>query len=49
MEIKRIAVVFSLLTLTACQGAGQSSSTNENTAPTEWKFNFFTPKPCPHW
>ncbi|WP_421505981.1 DUF2931 family protein [Erwinia rhapontici] len=47
MEIKHIAGLLSLLTLTACQGAGQSSSTTENTAPTEWRFNFFTPLALP--
>jgi len=47
MEIKRIAVLLSLLTLTACQGADQANKTAQNTEPTEWKFNFFTPKALP--
>ena len=47
MEIKRIAGLLSLLTLTACQGAGQPNKTTQNMEPTEWKFNFFTPKALP--
>ncbi|TDS92948.1 DUF2931 family protein [Erwinia rhapontici] len=47
MEIKRIAGLLSLLTLTACQGADQANKTAQNTEPTEWKFNFFTPKALP--
>jgi len=47
MEIKRIAVLLSLLTLTACQGAGQPNKATQNTEPTEWKFNFFTPRALP--
>ena len=47
MEIKRIAVLLSLLTLTACQGADQANKTALDAEPTEWKFNFFTPKGLP--
>ncbi|MGB8665848.1 MAG: hypothetical protein WCD24_14015 [Serratia inhibens] len=48
MEITRIAGLLSLLTLTACQGAGQSNATiAKNEVPTEWRFNFFTPKALP--
>ncbi|WP_421504504.1 DUF2931 family protein [Erwinia rhapontici] len=47
MEIKRIAGLLSLLILTACQGAGQTNKAAQNTEPTEWKFNFFTPKALP--
>ncbi|WP_431022611.1 DUF2931 domain-containing protein [Erwinia rhapontici] len=47
MEIKRIAGLLSLLILTACQGAGQPNKTTQNMEPTEWKFNFFTPKALP--
>ncbi|MGR2855582.1 DUF2931 family protein [Erwinia sp. 1181_3] len=47
MEIKQIAVLLSLLTLTACQGADQANKTTQDPEPTEWKFNFFTPKALP--
>ncbi|BCQ39944.1 hypothetical protein ERHA54_25470 [Erwinia rhapontici] len=47
MEIKRIAVLLSLLTLTACQGADQANKTALDAEPTEWKFNFFTAKGLP--
>ncbi|WP_456309670.1 DUF2931 family protein [Serratia proteamaculans] len=47
MEIKRIAVLLSLMTLTACQGAGQANKAAQNTEPKEWAFSFFTPKSLP--
>ncbi|WP_455812625.1 DUF2931 family protein [Pseudomonas graminis] len=47
MEIKRIALLASLLALTACQGAGKASKTDQHAEPTEWKFNFFTPNALP--
>ncbi|WP_456311069.1 DUF2931 family protein [Serratia proteamaculans] len=47
MATKRVIGLLSLLALTACQGAGQSNTTVQNNAPTEWKFNFFTPKALP--
>ncbi|HEY3985677.1 DUF2931 family protein [Cedecea sp.] len=48
MEIKRLAGLISLLTLTACHSAGQSGAAPaKSDAPTEWKFNFFTPKALP--
>lgn len=43
MEIKRIAVLLSVLILTACQGVDQANKTALDAEPTEWKFNFFTP------
>ncbi|WP_455813213.1 DUF2931 family protein [Pseudomonas graminis] len=43
MEIKRLTVLISFSMLTACQGVSQASKTVQNTEPTEWKFNFFTP------
>ncbi|VEA68914.1 Protein of uncharacterised function (DUF2931) [Serratia plymuthica] len=48
MEIMRLAGLFSVLTLTACQGAGQPNvAAVKSDVPTEWKFNFFTPKALP--
>jgi len=47
MDIIRIAVVFLLLTLTACHGRGQVRSADKPGAPTEWWFHFFTPKALP--
>ncbi|MEE4408008.1 MULTISPECIES: DUF2931 family protein [unclassified Serratia (in: enterobacteria)] len=48
MEIMRLAGLLSVLTLTACQGAGQPNATAaKSDVPTEWKFNFFTPKALP--
>ena len=47
MEIKSIAGLLSLLILTACQGAGQTNKATQNMEPTEWKFNFFTPRALP--
>ncbi|MGQ8775837.1 DUF2931 family protein [Serratia sp. NA_112.1] len=48
MEIMRLAGLLSVLTLTACQGAGQPDAVAvKNNVPTEWEFNFFTPKALP--
>lgn len=48
MEIIRLAGLFALLGLTACHGAGQpNAAAAKNYEPTEWKFNFFTPKALP--
>ncbi|MGQ8775839.1 DUF2931 family protein [Serratia sp. NA_112.1] len=48
MEIIRLAGLFSVLTLTACQGAGQSNvAAVKNDVPTAWRFIFFTPKALP--
>ncbi|MNG87593.1 hypothetical protein D3C79_464070 [compost metagenome] len=48
MEIIRLAGLLSVLTLTACQGAGQPNvAAVKSDVPTEWKFNFFTPKALP--
>ncbi|MEE4408005.1 MULTISPECIES: DUF2931 family protein [unclassified Serratia (in: enterobacteria)] len=48
MEIMRLAGLLSVLTLTACQGAGQPDVVAvKSDVPTEWKFNFFTPKALP--
>ncbi|MGQ8775838.1 DUF2931 family protein [Serratia sp. NA_112.1] len=48
MEIMRLAGLLSVLTLTACQGAGQPNvAAVKNDVPTEWRFNFFTPQALP--
>lgn len=48
MEVTRIAGLLSLLMLTACHGAGQPDvAAVKNDIPTEWRFNFFTPKALP--
>ncbi|MEE4408004.1 MULTISPECIES: DUF2931 family protein [unclassified Serratia (in: enterobacteria)] len=48
MEIMRLAGLLSVLTLTACQGAGQPNvAAVKNDVPTEWNFNFFTPQALP--
>ncbi|QCR38818.1 DUF2931 family protein [Nissabacter sp. SGAir0207] len=47
MEIIRIACLLPLLALTACQGKSSASTTAQNDEPTEWTFNFFTPKALP--
>ncbi|MGQ8775840.1 DUF2931 family protein [Serratia sp. NA_112.1] len=48
MGIMRLAGLLSVLTLTACQGAGQPNvAAVKNDVPTEWRFNFFTPKALP--
>lgn len=47
MEITRLAGLLSVLVLTACHGAGQSNAIVKNDVPTEWQFNFFTPKALP--
>ena len=48
MEIKRVAGFITLLILTGCHGAGQTVPAVVKTdAPSEWKFNFFTPKALP--
>ena len=48
MEITRLAGLLSVLALTACHGAGQPNAVAvKNDVPTEWKFDFFTPKALP--
>jgi len=48
MEITRLAGSLLVLMLTACHGAGKTDATlPQNNVPTEWKFNFFTPKALP--
>ncbi len=48
MEITRLAGLLSVLALTACNGVGQPNAVAaKNDVPTEWKFDFFTPKALP--
>ncbi len=48
MEIIRLAGLLSVLALTACNGAGQPNvAAVKSDVPTEWKFDFFTPKALP--
>lgn len=47
MEITRFAGLLSVLTLTACHGAGQPNTAAQNGVPIKWTFNFFTPKALP--
>jgi len=48
MEITRLAGSLLIIMLTACHGAGKTDATlPQNNVPTEWKFNFFTPKALP--
>ncbi|WPA30920.1 DUF2931 family protein (plasmid) [Klebsiella quasipneumoniae] len=47
MEIIRLASLIPVLVLTACHGTDQPNTSVKNDVPTEWKFNFFTPKALP--
>lgn len=47
MNIKHLIGLVLLLMLAACQGADPSNKRAENTEPTAWKFNFFSPKALP--
>ncbi|WP_312239757.1 DUF2931 family protein [Pantoea sp.] len=47
MEIIRLAGLIPVLMLTACHGTDQPNTSVKNDVPTEWKFNFFTPKALP--
>lgn len=47
MEIIRVAWLFPLLILTACQGKSLSDTAAQNDEPTEWTFDFFTPRALP--
>jgi len=47
MEIIRLAGLIPVLVLTACHGTDQPNTSVKNDVPTEWKFNFFTPKALP--
>jgi hypothetical protein len=47
MEMIRVAWLLPLLSLTACQGSASPDTTAQNGMPTEWTFDFFTPKALP--
>jgi hypothetical protein len=47
MEIKRMAGLFTILALTGCQGEAHTTGAPQNDEPTEWTFDFFTPKALP--
>ncbi|WP_293773785.1 DUF2931 family protein [uncultured Pantoea sp.] len=48
MEIERVAGLVAILILTDCHSAGQTTPVGANMdTPSEWKFNFFTPKALP--
>ena len=47
MEITRLAGLLPVLILTACHGIDQPNTAVKNDVPTEWQFNFFTPKALP--
>ncbi|QXN61733.1 MULTISPECIES: DUF2931 family protein [Serratia] len=47
MFLTRLAGLLLILVLMACHGAGQPDASVQNDVPTEWKFNFFTPKALP--
>jgi len=47
MEMIRLAGLILVLVLTACHGTDQPNTSVKNDVPTEWKFNFFTPKALP--
>ncbi len=47
MEIIRLAGLLPVLVLTACHSASQSNTVVKSDVPTEWYFNFFTPKALP--
>ncbi|MDM7183013.1 DUF2931 family protein [Klebsiella pneumoniae] len=47
MEIIRAACLLPLLALAACQGKPLPNTAMHSDAPTEWSFNFFTPKALP--
>ncbi|WP_261467247.1 DUF2931 family protein [Serratia fonticola] len=47
MFLTRLAGLLPVLVLMACHGAGHSLASVQNDEPTEWKFNFFTPKALP--
>jgi len=43
----RLAGLIPVLVLTACHGTDQPNISVKNDVPTQWKFNFFTPKALP--
>jgi len=47
MEITRVAWLILLLSPTACQDNSLSDTAVQNAVPTEWNFDFFTPKALP--
>ncbi|MBC3252686.1 DUF2931 family protein [Serratia fonticola] len=47
MFLTRLAGLLLILVLMACHGTGQPDASVQNDVPTEWKFNFFTPKALP--
>ncbi|MDW8847683.1 DUF2931 family protein [Erwinia sp. MMLR14_017] len=47
MEITRVTWLILLLSLTACQDNSLSDTAVQNAVPTEWTFDFFTPKALP--
>ena len=47
MEIIRVTWLLPLLGLTACQGSALPGTAAQNGMPTEWTFDFFTPKALP--
>ncbi|MDU6389863.1 MULTISPECIES: DUF2931 family protein [unclassified Pantoea] len=47
MEITHLAGLFTVFVLTACHGSDQADTSGKSNVPTEWKFNFFTPKALP--
>jgi len=47
MEIKRLAGLLSVLVLAACHGATPPKNASKSDVPTEWTFDFFTPKALP--
>ncbi|MBC3212751.1 MULTISPECIES: DUF2931 family protein [Serratia] len=49
MKIIRLAGFLPVLLLTACQihSAGKPEASVQNDVPTDWRFNFFTPKALP--
>ncbi|MEN4523297.1 DUF2931 family protein [Pantoea agglomerans] len=47
MEIKGMAGLFTILALTGCQGEAHTAGAPQNDEPTEWTFDFFTPKALP--
>lgn len=47
MEMIRVACLLPLLALAACQGKTLPDTAAPNDVPTEWTFDFFTPKALP--
>jgi len=47
MEIIRLAGLLPVLMLAGCQSTSQPSASAKNDVPTDWEFNFFTPRALP--